>query len=93
MVRSGAMSEGREISVYPHLPSHGWVHLALQVRADGATAVFLDRQLAFSPEEPLTLGPGRRWRIDLHGASVDTDLWIRSLNLWRGERFNRDGVR
>jgi hypothetical protein len=29
--------------------------------------------------------------VDLMGASVDTDLWVRSLTLWRGERVTPGG--
>jgi hypothetical protein len=89
-VLSGPFAGRREFSVARFLPSDDWVHLALQVRADGATSVFLDRHLASSPTGRLDLAPGQEWRINLYGASVGTDLWIRNLTLWRGERFDAD---
>jgi DNA-binding SARP family transcriptional activator len=89
-VVSGPSAGRREFSVAPFRPSDDWVHLALQVRADGATSVFLDRRLASRPAGRLDLAPGQKWRINLYGASVGTDLWIRNLTLWRGERFDAD---
>jgi hypothetical protein len=88
MVLSGSVSGLREFSVAPVLPSDEWVHVALQVRADGATSIFLNRRLTATPAGRLDLAPGQKWRINLYGASVDTDLWIRNLTLWRGERFD-----
>ena len=64
-----------------------WVHLALQVRADGATSIFLNRELVHEAAERMDVDGGRLWRIDVSGASVDTELRIRNLSLWRGERY------
>ena len=87
-VRSGPLSGNTEFSAAPALPSDDWVHIALQVRADGTTSVFLNRRLATQPRTRVRLDPGGEWIIRLFGASVDTDLWIRNLTLWRGERFD-----
>jgi DNA-binding SARP family transcriptional activator len=92
-VLSGSLSGLREFSVDPFLPSDDWVHVALQVRADGATSVFLNRRLASRPAGRLDLESGQEWRINLYGASVDTDLWVRNLTLWRGERFDANATR
>ncbi|MGW8268060.1 MAG: Ig-like domain-containing protein, partial [Longimicrobiales bacterium] len=87
---SGPLSGDREFSVAPYLPSDDWVHVALQVRADGATSLFLDRQLAVKPSTRLRLVSEREWVIGLYGSSVDTDLRIRNLILWRGERYDEN---
>jgi len=88
LVVSGPLSGDQEFSVAPALPSDDWVHIALQVRADGATSLFLNRQLAVRPSTRLRLDTGREWVIRIYGASVDTHLWVRNLTLWRGERYD-----
>jgi hypothetical protein len=91
-VAASPLSPPQEFSVAPALPSDDWVHVALQARADGTTSVFLNRQLAFKPTGRLNLQSGGNWSIRIQGASVGTDLWIRNLTLWRGERFDANAL-
>jgi len=81
----------KEVDVGPWLPSSDWTHLALQLRADGALSVFLDRELAHRSDVVLPVEPQARVHVRLGGASVDTRLLIRDVVLWRGERFG-DGA-
>jgi len=87
MVGAGYRGLSYEVEVSPHLPSDDWVHLALQVRSDGTATVFVNRELVFQSESRLAGHATARWKIELAGAAVDTELLIRNLTLWRGERF------
>jgi hypothetical protein len=71
----------------PDLPSPDWVHIALQLRPDGTFTVFVNRKLVSQSRYPLQDFKEFRWKIELGGASVDTELLVRNLTLWRGERF------
>ncbi len=86
-VIAGYASLSYEVVVSPHLPSDDWVHLALQVRPDGFATVFVNREMVFQSEIRLEGHATAGWKIELAGASVDTELLIRNLTLWRGERF------
>lgn len=79
------------IDVGSRFPSDDWVHLALQLRADGLASVFLHRELAYTSSLRIPVEAGGRWRIELSGAAVDTELLVRHLVLWRGERFSIGG--
>ena len=84
------MGVREEFHVGPWLPSSDWTHLALQLRADGALSVFLNRELTHRSDVVLPLEPRARVHVRLGGASVDTRLLIRDVVLWRGERFGED---
>jgi DNA-binding SARP family transcriptional activator len=79
-----------EESAAPELPSNDWTHLALQVRSDGTYKIFVNRSEVFEFQNPWGIDPNLEWRIELAGASLDTELLIRNLTLWRGERFGVD---
>ena len=79
-----------EVSASPSLPSREWVHLAMQVRPDGFYTVLVNRNEVWRFQNPFGAYTGVGWRIELAGASVDTELLIRNLTLWRGERFEID---
>ena len=88
-VTCGEPAYSFEVSGAPFLPSRDWVHLALQVRPDGLTSFFVNREqinVSRYPALPNTF----TWKIELAGASVDTELLVRNLTLWRGERFPVD---
>jgi hypothetical protein len=75
-----------EVNGAPFLPSRDWVHLALQIRPDGLSSIFLNREQINVSRYP-ALPNNFTWKIELAGASVDTELLVRNLTLWRGERF------
>lgn len=87
-VWSGPRSENPERAVSPTLPSDDWVHLALQIRADGETSILLERSLWVPTDGRVTIDPDKLWKIDFHGPSVDTQLLIRNVTVWRGERYS-----
>jgi hypothetical protein len=86
-VSGGDRSSTFEVSADPDLPSRDWVHLALQIRPDGTFTVFVNRRLVSQSQHPLKEYKDYLWKIELGGASVDTELLVRNLTLWRGERF------
>lgn len=88
LVWSGPQTERLERSVSPALPSDDWVHLALQIRADGKTSILLERSLWVPTDGRVTIDPEKLWRIEFHGPSVDTQLLIRNVTVWRGERYS-----
>jgi hypothetical protein len=86
IVTVGQSLWGYEVDVSTHLPSEEWVHLAMSVRPDGRVTIFLGREVVFLSEQRLAIRPDRVWRIQLSGSSVDTELLVRNLTIWRGER-------
>jgi hypothetical protein len=72
-----------EADVHDLLPTKEWVRLRMVVRADGTVLAYLNgREL---PVPGLRMIPGGSdWRIDLRGKALDTDVWVRNLNLWEG---------
>ena len=72
----------------PTDPSADWTHVALQVRPDGRVSLYWNRELVDRPELPLRIPAGSRWIVELAGASVETELLVRNLTLWRGTRFS-----
>jgi hypothetical protein len=79
-----------QVDVGRWFPSEDWVHVALQVRADGAPSLFLNREHVVSSQFKLPISEEDSWRVMLAGASVDTELLVRNLVVWRGERFDAE---
>lgn len=69
------------------LPSNEWVHLALQVRPDGYAALYLNRQHIGTSQLRIVDFNDRQWRVQLRGASVDTELLVRDLVVWPRARY------
>jgi hypothetical protein len=65
----------------------GWIHLALQVRADGLTSLVVNRQRIGTSPVDLHTDPPRDWHILFHGTTVGTELFVRNLQVWPGERY------
>ncbi len=77
-VRVGAL-----LDVRPFLPSQDWVSLRMEVQSDGKVLVFLNGTLVAAPN--LSVRPGSAdWRVALRGASLDTQVLVRGINLWEG---------
>jgi hypothetical protein len=69
------------------LTTDGWIHVALQVRADGLTSLVVNRQrVGVSPVALLVEDP-EDWYLVLIGTTVGTEVYVRSLAAWQGERY------
>jgi hypothetical protein len=69
------------------LPADDWVHIALQVRADGDVSLVVDRQRITSAPVALQTLPGKEWYLVLQGDALGTELYVRDLRIWPGERY------
>jgi hypothetical protein len=61
-----------------------WTRFSLEIQPDGQAALFVNQELLHTLEDPINLEPGTDWRIVLGGASVDTELHVRSLTVYTG---------
>ena len=75
------------IEVGNHLPTDDWVHLALQLRADGEVSAHLNGELAGRFPVRVRNDPDTHWRIGIFGHSVDTEGHVRNLAVWPGMRY------
>ncbi|MGD2123481.1 MAG: AAA family ATPase [Gemmatimonadota bacterium] len=75
------------VRVPEDLPSDDWVHIALQVRADGYTSLVINRRRVGSAPVLLKSHEGKDWFLLLQGDAVGTELYVRNLSVWRGERY------
>jgi hypothetical protein len=62
-----------------------WTQFALEIQPDGQVALYMNQQLVRALEEPLVIVPGSRWRIQLAGASENTELLVRSITVYSRE--------
>jgi hypothetical protein len=69
------------------LPSEDWVHIALQVRADGDVSLVVDRQRVASAPVTLQALPAKDWYLVIQGDALGTELYVRNLSIWPGERY------
>jgi hypothetical protein len=69
------------------LPTDDWVHVGVQLRADGEVTYLVGRQPVFVGPVALRNEPGDRWRVRVTGASVGTEVLVRNLILWEGPRY------
>lgn len=77
----------RTVELPPYFPTEEWVSLSLQLQPDGTASVLVDRQPVAEMPLPLAADYEGMWRVWITGASVDTELLIRDLALWRGARY------
>jgi hypothetical protein len=63
-----------------------WMRFALEVQPDGQVTVRVNGTTAGSVPLHLDIQPGDEWRLAITGASVDTELVVRDLLVWRGVR-------
>jgi DNA-binding SARP family transcriptional activator len=77
----------RTTVVSPHFPSDDWVHVAMQMRPDGETAFFVNREGVGTAPLRAENGPGTEWRVMLLGASWETQVLVRNLRLWEGTSY------
>ncbi len=76
----------RTLDLSRHLPSDDWVHLTLEMRADGRTSAYLDREYVGTAPLHAANTPGSRWRILLFGTTWETETLVRNLVVWDGIR-------
>jgi hypothetical protein len=69
------------------LPSSGWTHLAIQVRADGEVSLVVNRERVGTSPVLLNTVPIHRWNLVLEGDAVGTRLFFRNLNIWPEVRY------
>jgi hypothetical protein len=83
------VSPGREtmVSAPDVLPSSDWVHMALQIRADGECALILNRQKIGTSPIVLDTRPRHAWHLVLIGDAIGTEILVRNLAVWPGERY------
>ncbi len=80
----------RVIDVSEVFPTDDWVHVALQMRADGTVSLFLDRQHV--ADWPLRLANrlGTRWYVRVEATVEGTEALLRNLVLYPGMRYDQD---
>ncbi len=69
------------------LPTTGWTHLAIQVRADGECSLVVNRERVATSPILLPITPMNRWTVIVEGDAVETEVFIRDLNIWREVRY------
>jgi DNA-binding SARP family transcriptional activator len=72
------------------LESREWVHVALQLRADGELQAFVDRKLVGTSPFPLRNDREIGWRVGIFGAALETESYVRNLVVWGGIRYQVD---
>lgn len=86
-------SIGHDLELPSFFPTDGWTHVALELRADGATSLYLNRRLVHQLALPLRNEPGTRWHVGLVNAATDTEVLVRRLVLWPGTRYGGGAAR
>jgi hypothetical protein len=83
------VNPGRQVDFSAPAPITGedWIHVALQVRADGLTSLVVNRQRIGTNPVGLYTDPPRDWHLMFHGTTVGTELFLRNLQVWPGERY------
>jgi hypothetical protein len=69
------------------LPTAGWTHIAIQVRADGGCSLVVNRQRVATSPILLPTNPRVQWTVAVDGDAVGTELLVRNLNIWREVRY------
>ena len=86
--------ERTRLSEVPRIPEEvdpsEWTQMALQIRPDGVLTLFVNgepvRRIGFR----IAVHPDELWRLRIFGASVDTEVLVRSVTVWTGLRY-REG--
>jgi hypothetical protein len=87
--RADRASLGNEVlDVSGTFPTDGWTHVALQVRADGAVSLYLNREHAADWPLRLNNGPGTRWYVRVEATVQGTEALLRNLVLYPGMRYD-----
>lgn len=71
----------------PGLPTDGWVHLGLQVRADGEVKLVVNNRVVSTHPTHLALQPSTSLDLLVQARTADTQLGLRNLAVWRGPRY------
>jgi DNA-binding SARP family transcriptional activator len=77
----------RRVRAPESFPPDDWTHLALQVRADGEATLVVNRQRLVSNPIRLHTPPESRWTLIVEGDAIGTDIYVRNLTIWLGERY------
>ena len=84
MVSPGVETRAR---VPESLPTSGWTHVAIQVRADGECSLVVNRERVATCPIHLRTDALHRWTVKLSGDAVGTEVYVRNLNIWRNVRY------
>ncbi|MBT8396744.1 MAG: AAA family ATPase [Gemmatimonadetes bacterium] len=69
------------------LPTSDWTHVAIQVRADGECSLVINRKRVATSPILVPTRPHAHWTVSIDGDAVDTEVFIRNLNIWREVRY------
>jgi hypothetical protein len=69
------------------LPPEDWTYVALQVRADGQAILVVNREPVLTNPIYVPTRPVHGWTLVIRGNAVDTNLFARNLNIWKGLRY------
>jgi hypothetical protein len=69
------------------LPPRDWVHMALQVRADGQLSFVLNRRVVAISSVHMRAQALHVWRLTLGGDAVDSEVFLRNLSIWPETRY------
>jgi hypothetical protein len=61
-----------------------WTQFALEIQPDGQVGLYVNGEFWEAVEVPIDIEPHRFWHIQLSGASVETELHVRSLTVYSG---------
>jgi len=79
--------EPQSVFVPGLLPTDAWVNVALQLRPDGILQLYLEHALEGESRLRVVANPDDRFRIEITGAAVGTEVLVRDVRLWEGVRY------
>lgn len=68
-----------------------WNQLTLQIQPDGVVGIWVNGEYANAGQLSIDKRIPSGWRLAILGASVDTELLVRDLIVWRGARYDVPG--
>ncbi len=71
----------------PGLPTDGWTHMGLQVRADGEVRLVVNNRVVSTHPTRMPLRPATSLDLLVQARTADTELSLRNLAIWRGPRY------
>jgi DNA-binding SARP family transcriptional activator len=75
------------VEVPEALPTPGWTHVAIQVRADGEPSLVINRQRVATAPIRIRTTPRYQWSAVIDGDAVGTQPMVRNFGVWREVRY------
>lgn len=75
------------VNIEGGLPGERWVHVGLQIRADGEVSLILDRERVATSPVRIETHPRHGWHLSLEGTTVGTEAFVRHLTVWSEPRY------